>query len=182
MKTALRLFGQTAIILFVLWHSYAVAVYATPRVAKDPVSKWVIAELIPDVAPYMLQTSQWQLWNLFAPDPLRRVTFYRVQMLENETWKEVETIDADRYSIWRHAVRFKLMSNMLNEFEENREPLATRFLHLKCSEYDLPQGIPVRLVYEYYVIPKHEKRQSLAWWNAWKPDPQSYPKYDTFCP
>lgn len=182
MKHALRLIGQTAVILFVLWHSYAVAVYTVPRDARDPLSRWIIAELIPDVTPYMLQTSQWQLWNLFSPDPLRRVTFYHVQRREGTAWTEVDTIDPERYSVWRHATRFKMMGNLLDENAENREPLAHRFLHLTCDEHGLAPGTDVRLVYEFYVIPYHTVRQSRAWWDAWKPGPLRYVGFATACP
>lgn len=182
MKHALRLSGKTAIILFVLWHTYAVAVYTVPRDAKDRYAQWIIAELIPDVTPYMLQTSQWQLWNLFSPDPLRRVTFYRVQTLDDETWTDVERIEPGHYSVWRHSTRFKMMGNMFDENAQNRGPLARRFLHLACREHGIAPGTNVRLLYEYYVIPYHTARQSRAWWDAWLPTPQQYVGFETLCP
>lgn len=182
MRETLRLFGQTAVILFVLWHGYAIAVYSIPRDAKDAFSQWAIRERIPEVSPYVLQTSQWQLWNLFAPDPLRRVTFYHIETERDGTWTDIETIAPGRYSVWRHATRFKLMGNMLDEFADNRGSLAMRFLQLKCEEFELSPGTPIRVVYEYYVIPYHRKRESRAWWDAWRPQPQRYTGFESVCP
>lgn len=182
MKSALRPFGQTAIILFVLWHCYAVAIYTVPRDAKDRFSQWIISELMPDVTPYMLITSQWQLWNLFSPDPLRRVTFYHVEIVRDGRWQTIESIDADRYSVWRHAVRFKMLGNLFKSSTNDRTALAERFLELKCAEFGLARDVPIRLVYEDYVIPRHETRASRSWWNAWRPSPERTVAFNVFCP
>lgn len=170
------------IIGFVLWHAFAVAVYSTPREAQDPIGLWSRLDLIPIVTPYMLSTSQWQLWNLFSPDPLRRVTFYRVETQHEGVWKELVTYKPGSFSIWRHATQFKLYSNMLNEFEQNRAPLAGRFMHLLCAEKGVAAGTPIRLQYIYYVIPFHTQRETYAWWNAWQPQFANYTGFETICP
>ncbi len=175
-------FQKLAIALFVIWHAFAVAVYPIPRDARDPIAMWVKLDLLPIVTPYMLITSQWQLWNLFSPDPLRRVTFYKIEAQSGDTWHEIETIQPGSFSTWRHAVQFKLMSNMLDEFSQNRAPLAGRYLHLKCEEYGLAEGTSVRLTYMYYVIPYHERRESRAWWDAWKPEMNEHIGFTTECP
>jgi hypothetical protein len=105
-----------------------------------------------------------------------------VQKLENDTWMDVENINADSYSAWRHSTQFKMLGNLLDEFQDNRKQLADRFLHLKCKEFDIPPGTPMRLEYEYYIIPRHEVRHTRAWWNAWRPNPQRYIGFETFCP
>jgi len=170
------------IIGFVLWHAFAVAIYSTPREAEDPFALWARLDLIPIVSPYMLMTSQWQLWNLFSPDPLRRVTFYKVDTWDGSQWNELVTYKPGSFSSWRHSTQFKLFSNMLNEFEKNRAPLAGRFLHLLCAEKGIAPETKIRLQYVYYVIPYHTKRESRAWWNAWEPTFSTYTGFETTCP
>lgn len=178
----IRILGKCFIGAFVFWHAFAIAVYATPREAKDPLAAFVKRDMIPLVTPYVQWTSQWQLWNLFSPDPLRRVTFYHVQAEENSMWRDIRTIQPGTYSMWRHATQFKMLSNILGEFESNREAVAGRFMHLICKEDGITSGTPIRLVYEYYVIPYHTKRESIVWWNAWKPQPERYTGFQTTCP
>ena len=74
--------SRLAVVGFVLWHAFAVLVYSVPRVAADPISTWTRRRLVPVVGPYMFLTSQWQLWNLFAPDPTRLVTIDRIDVGE----------------------------------------------------------------------------------------------------
>jgi hypothetical protein len=182
MRTILTIIGKCFLVAFVLWHMFAVAIYSTPRDAKDDAAQWIMADLIPIVRPYMMLTSQWQLWNLFAPDPLRRVTSYRFEVKHNNRWRELTTIHTGTYSIWRHSANFKLLGNIIGEFEKNRSPVAGRFMHLLCKEYALPATTQIRLKYVYYIIPKNESPASRAWWDAWEPRPASYVGYTTSCP
>lgn len=173
---------KIGLIVFVIWHMFAVSVYSIPRDAKDMYATWSRQVLLPKVTPYMLITSQWQLWNLFSPDPLRRVTFYRIETETNGDWYELTTIQPGTFSAWRHATWFKLLGNIWNEFDEPKSPLAGRMLHLLCKEHNVQEHTPIRLVYEYYVIPQHQKRESATWWNAWKPQTSSYIGFTTECP
>lgn len=173
---------QLVIIGFVTWHAFAIAVYSTPREAQDPVGKWMRENLVPRVMPYVLITSQWQLWNLFSPDPLRRVTFYKVDVWDGVEWHEVTTYQPGSFSIWRHATQFKMLGNLLDENAQNRSPLAGRFLHLFCKEKDIPADTRIRLQYVHYTIPYHTERHSRAWWDAWNPEFGVYTGFETACP
>lgn len=177
-----KLFTQIVIITFFTWHAAAVAIYTVPRDAKDQFAVFTRTYLLPRVTPYMQMTSQWQLWNIFSPDPLRRVTFYRVETMSPEAeWRELFTVQPGYYSIWRHATQFKLMSNMLDEYGKNRAPLAINYLRLKCDEFGIPAGTRIRLRYVVYVVPYHEKRESAEWWNNWKPEAEFRPGFQTIC-
>jgi hypothetical protein len=163
----IRTIGKVVLVLFLLWHMFAVAVYSVPRDSKDVFGLWAQIDLIPLVSPYMFVTSQWQLWNIFSPDPLRRVTSYRIEIRENERWRELITIEPDAYSIFRHSTRLKLMLNILDEFKNDRAPYAGRFMHLLCADYKLEQGTPIRLIYHWYVLPQLAELRSRAWWEQW---------------
>lgn len=174
--------GKLLLIGFIAWHMFAVLVYSIPREARDMYAVLSRDVLLDVVTPYMYATSQWQLWNMFSPDPLRRVTFYRIETEANDQWYKRTTMQPGTFSIWRHATRFKMLGNLLNESDEPQSRLAGRMLHLLCKEYGLQKGTGIRLVYEYYMIPQHQERASAAWWNAWKPDTYSYVGFTTHCP
>lgn len=182
MNTFQKTAGRSLLIIFFLWHAFSVVVYTIPREAKDRYATLSHRLFLPVVERYMLITSQWQLWNLFSPDPLRRVTFYRIETAEGKDWRKLFTIEPGTYPPWEHATKFKMLMNTLDEFSNNRAPLAHRFLHLLCEEQSVAPETPIRLVYEFYTIPYHTQLMSRAWWESWKPDIDSYVGFTTRCP
>jgi hypothetical protein len=182
MHPLLRIAGKIILIFFLLWHMFAVAVYSIPRDAKDVFAQWSRIDLLPRVTPYMLITSQWQLWNIFAPDPLRRVTTYRIDIRTTEGWTTLTTVGPGSFSIFRHATHMKLLGNTLDEFKDNRAPIAGRYLHLLCAGHALPAGTPIRLFYDVYVIPFLTEPQTAGWWRMWKPEHSSSLGFTTTCP
>jgi hypothetical protein len=161
---------------------FAVAVYSTPRDSKSDVATLAKAKLIPFVTSYMYLTSQWQLWDIFAPDPLRRVTTYRIDIQDESGWRELETFGPHGYSFFDHAVYIKLTNNLLSEFEDNRGPFAGRFMHLVCAEHGITSGTRVRLVYQIYVLPYLTEPQTMQWWAAWEPEISERIGFTTSCP
>lgn len=177
-----RTIGKALLVAFLLWHMFAVAAYSIPRDAKDDFAVLAHRKLIPLVSPYLFMTSQWQLWNIFAPDPLRRVTAYRVEVQEGRNWRTIDTVSPDMFSFFRHAARVKLMGNLLDEFSDNRAPFAGRYMQLLCMEQNIPTDTPIRLVYSYYVLPKPEKPQTMHWWAQQIPHWTDYTGFTTTCP
>lgn len=154
---------RSAIIIFCLWHMAAVGVYAIPTDATGAIPGWLRANVQPHVYPYILMTSQWQQWNLFSPDPLRRVMVYAVEADRGGTWEPVVTLGPGAFSTWRHAAELKYLGRLL-EGGENQLPLVERFLHVQCREYRLRPGTHLRLVYHWYVIPWLENPLSVSAW------------------
>lgn len=126
---------MTAVVLFVL----PSALLAYPIVAQ--------AKQITD--PYMFMLSQWQHWNIFAPDPLQRSSVYRVDLLEDETWNAIHNIDYDRLPWPERAKELKILENI----EENWQALVPSYLQTFCSSMHLPAGSMVRLVAVSFVLP-----------------------------
>ncbi len=181
MKEYLRLFAKTGLALFCIWHMAAVGLYALPTDARDRVTRWTMQHVRGHVVPYMLMTSQWQQWNLFAPNPLRRIVFYRIDTSNDEAdWTTVTTINATTFGHWRRAVRFKLLSQVLEE-QTNRPELATRAAQILCQEFDLQPDARIRIWHEIAIVPSLYPSPSKAWWNTWIPRFESSLAIETPC-
>lgn len=183
MTLAWKPIRQLLLILFLLWHGAAVMIFSIPRDAQDPLALWSRTALLPSFSPYILVTSQWQLWNLFSPDPQRRVTTYRIEVqVEDGSWRPLKEIEPGTYSIFRHATHFKMYGGILDEFSAHRQQVADRFLKLLCMEEVLAPGQAIRLLYKFYVIPQLPSPASAEWWHEWSPMPQEYIGHETRCP
>lgn len=159
------------IIAFCIWHSAAVALFSIPTEAVDPVSTPLKEYAKPIVRPYMLATSQWQLWNLFSPDPLRRVTFHGIEIQDGEKWRMVANMAPNALPWWRDSDELKLLRNLedtVNEGAQFRE----RYLQMFCEEHRLPSGLPIRLATIQTVIDLPPD-SSIAFWKTqllhWSP-------------
>lgn len=158
----------------------AVGAYAIPGDARDGLSRWIKQHMSTYVAPYILATSQWQQWNLFSPDPLRRVTEYRLEVQQDPTWVHLQTIKPGSFPWWRHAPQFKMLGSLL-EWDAKRDAIVDRFLQLACQEHSLQPGTPIRLVYRSYIIPAHEHLAAVSWWWNWQPEVTVHPGLTTTC-
>ncbi|MBI3336239.1 hypothetical protein HYZ98_01585 [Candidatus Peregrinibacteria bacterium] len=160
------------ITLFFFWHAGAVAIYAIPSIVSDPVSVFLRSHASSIVRPYVLLTSQWQQWNLFAPDPLRRVTHYHFQRLDpvRDVWVDIAVFRPGAFLWWKHATRFKILDRVFDLDERDRKtPLQKHFLEKMCREFNLPSSTSVRMLHRYYVIPHIPELTSFSWWRTWQP-------------
>ena len=181
MKEYLRTFAKVGVALFCLWHMAAVGLYALPDQADDRVTKWLADHAVPVVTPYVLVTGQWQQWNLFAPNPLRRIVFYKIETRNPlGDWSYVASVNDSTYGPWRHAARFKLLGQALEE-NTARPELAERAAQVFCDEFGLQPDAPIRIWPDVAVVPYVYPSPSKAWWDSWKPTFQSYLALDTTC-
>lgn len=125
---------------------------------KDIVNPWT--------RPYMLLTSQWQQWNLFSPDPLRRISQFRVDQSINETWYTILSIDQS-LSYPRRAGMTKTLRRL--EDRGSNDALMQRFLTLVCRNEGIPEGMNVRLERTYSVLPKPDTPMSIRQWREYQP-------------
>lgn len=160
---------KLTIVLFFLWHITAVGVYAIPQESQNPPSAWLKRNILPNVAPYILLTGQWQQWNLFAPDPLRRVTYYRIEQWDGWIWRSIAELKPGIVPWWRHAAQFKVFERLLEEGNTWKIPLRQRYVSFFCRDFSIPSGTPLRLVYLSYVIPKDPHIRSFTWWRSFTP-------------
>lgn len=159
--------GKIAIGLFCVWHMAAVAAYSLPNYAPAPV--WKAREAIVYVTrPYILLTSQWQKWNLFSPDPLRRVIAFHIERKnKDDTWEEIDVIGPDT-AWWHKATELKTIRRMEeSEGGSNLLALRERYLQSYCKDYS--PGTDLRLRIKYYVIPRHVAPATINEWHAYTP-------------
>ncbi|TSC79978.1 MAG: hypothetical protein G01um101425_455 [Candidatus Peregrinibacteria bacterium Gr01-1014_25] len=177
--SALRILGKVAIAAFVLWHIAAIGIFSVPVDDQGRLATAVRTHATPWVSRYVLTTSQWQQWNLFSPDPLRRVTFYRIEAQRDDAWHELTTLQPGSYPLWRHANMFKLLINIM---EGNNPALTERFLSLLCREHLLVQGTGIRVRYLVTIIPWSAMPMSPRQWHAWNPTFETLEGPQISCP
>jgi len=169
MREYLRTFAKTGVALFCVWHMAAVGFYSIPDDADDRFSRWAEDHVIGHFSEYVLMTSQWQQWNLFSPNPLRRIVFYRVERQNPYgEWAYVTSLNHTTYGPFRHAARFKLLGQALEE-NTTRPELAERAAQVLCDELGLEPGGRIRIWHEVAVIPYVWPSPGKAWWDAWTP-------------
>lgn len=178
---ALHRTGRWLVILFCLWHGAAVASYSLPPDANDPAMLLLRQKSMTLFRPYMLITSQWQQWNLFAPNPLRRVVRYVIQIRIGDTWKTVEVLDEHTIAWWRDADELKLLRR-LEDGEDYWTPVRNRYLEDICAQKKIAGGTPIRLYYRYYVIPKDDFWMPMSWWQKWEREWNKRIGAKTVCP
>lgn len=163
---------RSALILFCLWHMLAVAVYAVPDPATDAVAGWIRSTITPVIRPYIFATSQWQQWNLFSPEPQRRVTEYHLveDSLQQPGNSRIHLVlSPSTYRWWRRTDEIAMFSKWEDQSEEMIKPLLERYV----ASYCVPLGIPVtsslQLTGRYAYLPvatrkdlSHQSPQ-LAW-------------------
>lgn len=180
-RSYLRTFAKTGIALFCVWHVAAIGFYSVPGDAKDPVATFVREKITPRFTPYVLVTSQWQQWNLFAPNPLRRIIFYRVETQNADgEWSYVTSINDHTYSFWRHSVHFKLLGQAIEE-NGGKPELAERAAQVLCREHGIREGTRIRVWHEITVVPYVAPPPSVRWWNSWIPQFESNLAIETTC-
>lgn len=166
LKEYFVLCGKTAVALLVLFQMSAVAVFSIPSEATGTVARYLTEHLRPQVAPYVLMTSQWQEWNLFAPDPLRQVRGYEVEAEDGLGWKTIAAVNPNSFPWWRHGTYAKLMTSMLVKERYDYDVFRERFLQFLCHDMGVAPGTMVRLRETMSVIPYTDVHQDKAWWDG----------------
>lgn len=139
---------ESVIFLFCLWHMTAVAAFVFPLEAGTPFSTAIVHAK--DITkPYTLLLSQWQHWNIFAPDPLQLSSSYRIELMtEGDVWSTVHVIDYDRLQWHERAKEFKILENL----EGNWQGLVPHYLQGFCTSYHIPDGNLIRLVAMSHIL------------------------------
>lgn len=156
MNEYLRTFLKTGVVLFCLWHMAAVATYALPRETT----------FLKHVRPYMLLTSQWQKWDLFSPDPLRRIEFYSIDTVTDGEPTRFAIINDDAYGPLRHAARFKLLGRIFSENPDHDvTALEQHAALILCQELKIATNQHIYVLRDTAIIP----RTPPADWSTWSP-------------
>jgi hypothetical protein len=139
---------EWAIVFFCVWHMAAVGLFALPgKLATFSIP--ITAKRFTD--PYMFTMSQWQYWSVFAPDPLRRCSTYRIELLQSDgAWQNLKTIDYAHLSATERYREFRMLEN----FERKRmHELVPQYLRTFCDPLHIPNGSTLRLVAMSFDLP-----------------------------
>lgn len=140
---------KTIVIFFCLWHSAAIALYLLPAL-NVPLIGPVIGEAKAVTKPYILSLSQWQSWDIFSPDPLRRSSTYRIDRFDAGTWKAVRSISYDTLSFTERAKEIKILERL----EDSWQRLIPSYLQPLCNAIPQSEGGTLRLVAISQILPK----------------------------
>jgi hypothetical protein len=177
-KGVQRTFCHWIVILFCLWHMTAIAVYCIPDESKNYYARAIADTGVRLAEPYLLLTSQWQKWNIFAPDPIRGVYTYRVEELHGDTWTPVLTIDPKHLPWWKRAKTLKLMNNI----QDNADAGGAMLLGYLCRRGVVRHGVPVRLQSDWYLLPTNNELRAIGGWSFFQPSMQAWTIYAMTCP
>ncbi len=135
-----------------LFHMAAVTAYLLPPQLAG------IRMLKQATEPYILRMSQWQKWDIFAPNPLRRVSVYRIEITRNGT--DTVKIPLNSKSLpWYEQVKDM---KILGRFQEGWKPLVPAYLSSYCKEHTI-HSPSVRLVATHYTIPLRSEALLTGW-------------------
>lgn len=127
---------QSFIIAFVLWHATAVFLTSAPDAMLPKAFASMIARGTP-LRSYMLLTSQWQDWPLFAPNPTTDVVAFAVERENENAWTMLRRIDPDGIPWFKRSVEMKIVRRL----EEQDEPELYRHYLLAFCKDAAPQAI-----------------------------------------
>lgn len=159
----LRRIAHVLIPLLCLYHMAAIGLYLVPFDDVHDTLRQPVAAGKRWTTPYVQLTSQWQWWNIFSPNPQRRVTSMRIEQKQGDRW--VTVISLSRWDLpwWRRSKELKLLSRI----EDDWNGLTPAYLQEWCEQAQLSGDM--RLMRKMFVIPlDHEVRRTGGWKN-WKP-------------
>ncbi len=174
--TARTALGRAGIIGFCVWHMAAVALYSVPEGPAGSPRQRVRTITIPIISPYLLLTSQWQKWDLFSPNPLRRVTTYALESQRASSWVPVALFRPRAESAWRKDTSLLKALDALDDAQHT--PLLLALMRSYCAPAYLPSGTGLRLRRESVVVPSGV---AMSEWRA-EPPQSAQPDLLTACP
>jgi hypothetical protein len=171
--------GRLLVVGFCAWYVVSIGIYAIPEKTTFKPALWLRENVRPLISPSVLLTSQWQRWNLFSPDPLRRVTVQKIERQRDDEWQTIAMLEPDAFPWWRRANHFKLLSNAM---EGKNTQMAQRYVQSLCATFALPPDTPLRATSMVSIIPAPHIPQSAKWWRTWRMTFEPRDELMTSCP
>lgn len=135
------------IILFCLFHMAAVGTYLMPS------GMFRVVDVIhSSTRGYVLLTSQWQKWDIFSPNPIRRVSTYRVERDAGDRWETALTYSFDTLPWWHRAKELKVLGRMADK-KSGWNRLVPSYLRSLCGDIEKSAGTELRLVADTVILP-----------------------------
>lgn len=143
--------GSALAILIVggcLWHMFAIAAYLLPASTEGMVG--AMRQLS---VPYVLSLSQWQKWDIFSPNPLRRNSVYRIERDAGDRWETAIIIDYDHLPWHQRAKELKVLGRL----QDSWKALLPDYLMSFCPRIPNGPGSDIRLLVATTVLPSDLK-------------------------
>lgn len=99
--------------------------------------------------PYVLLLSQWQKWDIFSPDPLRRVSTYVLERDAGDRKVLAATIDYDSLPWWHRAKELKVLSRLEGQWSM----LGSYYIRSLCEDIPFGPGSALRLIARSSTLP-----------------------------
>ncbi len=99
---------------------------------------------------YVLFTSQWQKWDIFSPNPMRRVSTYKIERDAGDRWETALVLSFDALPWWHRAKELKVLGRLE---DKAWQPLAEPYLRTYCKTIERSAGTRLRLVASTIVLP-----------------------------
>jgi hypothetical protein len=138
-------FLRRLIPLFCVIHMAAVACYLIPKgisMPVDTIKYWTFG--------YVRTLSQWQKWDIFSPNPLRRVSEYRIERDAGDRWETAMLLTFDSLPAWKRAKDLKVLGRLE---EDHWLVLAEPYLRWHCKNTVLRSSARIRLVVMNRTLP-----------------------------
>lgn len=131
------------IIIFCLWHMFAVAGYLLPTkdTSFDPLRQIAV--------PYVLSLSQWQKWDIFSPNPLRRNSVYIIERNAGDRFEKAMIMDFVHLSWRERAKELKILGRL----QDSWKTLLPSYLLSLCRRTADARGTDVRLLVHTTILP-----------------------------
>ena len=99
--------------------------------------------------PYIQSLSQWQRWDIFAPDPLRRESAYRLEKRVRGKWVVAAVLDRASLPWYERAKQLKTLTRL----EDDWRVLVPSYLKAQCEVLDV-HSRELRLIVASRILPR----------------------------
>lgn len=134
----------TLIIAFCLWHMTAVTLYNIPKERLG-----VLASVRTLTDPYIFRFSQWQYWDIFSPDPMRRVAMFILERNAGDRWETAMVMSYDELPWWLRVKEMKVLDRLAGDWKN----LTVPYLQSLCPEIPYAADKEIRLTMRYHYLP-----------------------------
>lgn len=149
----MRRMGRFLIIVFCCFHVVAVAAMTYPGELETEAIGRVRNTVRQYTDRYLNWTSQWQYWNLFAPNPTNWITEHRIEMFDGREWKTVQLIGGHTLSVWHRSDELKIQQRIE---EDDGQTMRERYLSDACARAGVPPGTLSRLILRTNTLTRDE--------------------------
>ena len=99
--------------------------------------------------PYILLFSQWQHWDIFSPDPMRRVSAFSIERNAGDRWETAMVMTYQELPWWLKVKEMKVLDRIAG----NWNGLTLPYLTSLCPYIPFASDKDIRLVMRSFILP-----------------------------